>query len=1378
MSNEQERTEPGDTTQVVNVVQPVNVNPPDKFCVTSPASWPAWRKRFERYMSVSGQLSKSEKEKINILVYIMGEEAEEIMVQFPSTPATYSEALKSFEDYFIPRRNIIFERFRFNSRTQMSGESIESFITSLHSLAEHCNYGTLKEELIRDRIVVGMLDSKTSERMQLKEKLDLKECILIAKQAEQQASQNKELYGKQSERQIGRVQTSGGSGTGLSNTTVGETGRRTPSSPTARCGFCGLYPHSRGQCPAYRSTCRKCQKKGHWASVCRRNQVRSVQLENPSDLEVKNNYDVSELEQNFQNNNFLGSITINHVDTREWVTSIFIEELRKSVKFLVDTGADISCIPKDMLSYKIYEQVKPSDKMITGPSGIKLKNLGTLTVTLHFRQKSFNTDLYVIDKLTKPILGRTAIIKLQVLGFICNQVAPIRLDDTIDAQIFSKFSGIFSSIGNFKTEMQIKLVEHARPYVQSVPRVVPIPLLKPLKEELERLKKLHIIEQVDLPTEWVSPIVVVQKNSKIRLCVDYTHLNKAVLRSHFPIGKVETILAQIKGSNYFSKLDTNSGFYQIKLCPESQLLTTFITPFGRFYFKRLPFGITCAPEYFSILLNKILSGLDGVISHIDDILIHAPTLEQHNKILLEVLKRIKQEGITLNKEKCVFASQSLVFLGHQISNRGILVDPERIRAIELFPEPKSKKEVLQYLGMLNFSSRFIPNRAHLLEPLTSLLKKNVNFIWGFPQEQAFEQSKKLLSNCPMLACFDPTKQISISADASSYGLGACLLQISNGKSEVVAYASRLLSETEKRYAQIEREALALAWAMDKFSEYVTGVTVLLQTDHRPLIQVLQSKPIDELTPRLQRFRIRLMRYDYKIYYSPGKELVIADALSRNFSSNSDKPTDSELTAETEAHVRLLVQSVEIKTYFLDEIRSEQSKDPLLSKIKQFTENGWPNKNQLDENLAAYFQYRFEISFSQGLLLRNTRIIIPSSLQLKCLKFIHDGHLGIVKCRRKAKTSVWWVGLSTQLENLIRNCPQCIENRSNFREPMIKDCFPDRPWQKIALDLFKNDNTWFLIVTDYYSRFFEIFKLLKMTESVIIEKLKELFSRYGISEIVRSDNGPQFRSEFKKFALEYDFRHITSSPYFAQSNGCVEAAVKIAKNLLKKNDDIHLALLSYRTTPLECGFSPCELMFGRKVRNLVPMLPSELNKIVDTHSLLERESRAKDKSANQFNARHRSRNLSTLSVGDYVWVTDLRVYAKVIEILEEPRSYLIESDTGVYRRNRWNLIPAPYYRKQQFTPAFAPSGLSNSPNYCNSNYKIGDAQEQTTNNECESVEVPRRVVKENLPENVSASVSDCPSGDPPQETVEDSLFTSARPQRVRKKPSYLGDYILN
>ncbi|XP_033231495.1 uncharacterized protein K02A2.6-like, partial [Belonocnema kinseyi] len=219
------------------------------------------------------------------------------------------------------------------------------------------------------------------------------------------------------------------------------------------------------------------------------------------------------------------------------------------------------------------------------------------------------------------------------------------------------------------------------------------------------------------------------------------------------------------------------------------------------------------------------------------------------------------------------------------------------------------------------------------------------------------------------------------------------------------------------------------------------------------------------------------------------------------------------------------------------------------------------------------------------------------MQQKVLAAIHSGHQGIVKCRRRAKESVWWLGLSSQIENLIRNCSNCIQERSNPKESFKTENPPIRPWQRLGADLFKHGGKWYLIVVDYFSRYIEIAKLSSLSEKTIIERITQLFSRHGISEELVSDNGPKFRNEFKKFAEEYYFRHITSSPYFSQSNGEAEAAVKIAKQLIKKNgsdcNQLAKALLSYRSTRLANGFSPAEMLMNRKLRTEVPTLPSAL-----------------------------------------------------------------------------------------------------------------------------------------------------------------------------------------
>ncbi|XP_011859446.1 PREDICTED: uncharacterized protein K02A2.6-like, partial [Vollenhovia emeryi] len=382
-----------------------------------------------------------------------------------------------------------------------------------------------------------------------------------------------------------------------------------------------------------------------------------------------------------------------------------------------------------------------------------------------------------------------------------------------------------------------------------------------------------------------------------------------------------------------------------------------------------------------------------------------------------------------------------------------------------------------------------------------------------PQKRAFKEVKQYIQRAPTLAHYDYSKNIVVQADASSFGLGAALMQEDQNKvRETVAYASRTLTACEKKYSQIEKEALALAFAAER------------------------------------------------------KQLVLADSLSRN-PLERDRDEGSELSNEIESYVQFIVGNIPASKNLMDKISEEQQCDYICSKLKDYCLSKWPSKSQLPEGLLPYFQLKDYISYGDGFLLYNTRLIIPPTLQLEIISRIHEGHLGINKCRDRAKQSVWWLGLSSQLRHLVENCPNCIQERKNISQPFVKENFPDRPWQKIALDLFKV-NKWYLIATDYYSRFFEICSLKTMSEHEIIDKCKNLFARFGVPEIVRSDCGTQFSSAFKRFANGYDFKHITSSPKFSQSNGAAEAAVKIAKNIIKKCDDVNLGLLSYRTTPLE------------------------------------------------------------------------------------------------------------------------------------------------------------------------------------------------------------------
>ena len=315
-----------------------------------------------------------------------------------------------------------------------------------------------------------------------------------------------------------------------------------------------------------------------------------------------------------------------------------------------------------------------------------------------------------------------------------------------------------------------------------------------------------VISKVERPTDWCSGLVVVPKSNKtdVRLCVDLTQLSKAIKREFHPMSSVDDSLAKLSNARYFTRLDANSGFWQIPLDSESQVLTTFITPYGRFCFHRLCFGISSAPEIFQRTMNKILEGVPGVICHMDDVLIHDTTREQHDQRVDEVMERIQQSGMTLNN-KWEFSMTSNKFLGFIIDEGGIHADSSKVVAISKFPAPQNVTELQRFLGMVNQMGRFAPNLTSLTSPLRELLCKDVMWMWDTAQQNALEGIKKELCTTPTLAWYDSTKPLIISADASFYGLGATLQQEDgNGNRKVVAYASRSMTDCESRYAQIEK----------------------------------------------------------------------------------------------------------------------------------------------------------------------------------------------------------------------------------------------------------------------------------------------------------------------------------------------------------------------------------------------------------------------------------------------------------------------------------------------------------------------------------------------------------------------------------------------
>ena len=599
------------------------------------------------------------------------------------------------------------------------------------------------------------------------------------------------------------------------------------------------------------------------------------------------------------------------------------------------------------------------------------------------------------------------------------------------------------------------------------PRKIAHLLLSKVRQEIDRMLNEGVISPVTEPTSWCSGIVVVPKqNGSIRFCGDLTQLNKSVQREIHPMALVDESLAKLADSK-ISKLDARSGFWQIPLAEESKHYTTFITPFGRYCFNRLPFGISSASDIFQRTISKILGDMDGVIAHMDDILVHAKDQASHDQRLREAMKRLQEAGLTLN-EKCEFSKDSIRFLGHIIDSSGIRPDPAKLDAINRFPPPTNITELQRFLGMANQQAKFMPNLASVTAPLCSLPRKDSEWMWTNQQEMAFQQVKNLLLSPPVLAHYSTERETFLATDASNAGLGAVLFQTQDDKSRrPVCYISRSLTDTERNYAVIEKEALAVTWACERLSEYLLGLSFTVETDHKPLVPLMTTTEVAKMPPRIQRFRIRLMRFSPNVIHVPWKNQISADTLSRVPLSGPEK-ADISLVKEAELLTKQAIDSLPASKNKLHEIKELQKSDPETAEIREYCTNGWPTYMPESPLIKQYWTDREHLTIVDDLLLFDSRIVIPRQMRLEMLKRIHEGHLGIVKCRALASFSVWWPHISKDIEDLVQKCDTCAKHRPTQKEPLLPSSFPERPWARLGMDLFELHGKTFFVVVDYYS----------------------------------------------------------------------------------------------------------------------------------------------------------------------------------------------------------------------------------------------------------------------------------------------------------------------
>ncbi|XP_049519647.1 uncharacterized protein K02A2.6-like [Dermacentor silvarum] len=500
----------------------------------------------------------------------------------------------------------------------------------------------------------------------------------------------------------------------------------------------------------------------------------------------------------------------------------------------LDTGAAVSVMSKTQFRQLFPSAVlEPTTVKLRTYTGALVRPQGVSSVNVQHGDHSAILPLYVVDHKGPPLLGwewlhavRLEWAKIWNLNNITRSDTPthISVKKRLDA-LLAKYQPLFKDeLGTITEERaELFLKPDMKPRFLKA-RNVPFALQKAFDAELAKMEQLGIISPVTM-SEYAMPAVpVIKQDGSIRICGDYkTTVNPCLDVDRYPLPKVDDLFTALSGGKHFSKIDLNRAYPQVVMSESSKQYLTLNTQKGLFAVNRLAFGISSTPGIFQRIIDTMLKGLHGVCCYLDDILVTGKNDEEHFINLEAVLKRLLERGVRVKKEKCSFFQQDLCYLGHRIGAQGISATTEKVDALLKAPAPTDRQQLQSFLGVVNFYGKFLPNLATVAQPFFRLLRKNAPWCWDECCQEAFTKIKNLLASPPTLAHYDPCKPLQLSCDASHYGLGAVLSHVLDDVSKKpIAFASRTLTDAEKKYSELEKEALAIIFGVKKFHFYVYG----------------------------------------------------------------------------------------------------------------------------------------------------------------------------------------------------------------------------------------------------------------------------------------------------------------------------------------------------------------------------------------------------------------------------------------------------------------------------------------------------------------------------------------------------------------------------
>lgn len=863
------------------------------------------------------------------------------------------------------------------------------------------------------------------------------------------------------------------------------------------------------------------------------------------------------------------------------------------VQALVDTGATVSCVDQRVVPYSAL--IPCPYVALQSANNSHLRVLGTTQVTFSVHSTTLVHSFYVIDKLLEPmILGmdflsahharldcvkKTFTIEAVSLSVHPQQSSSTQLSleaphlapstDVMSSPL-EALTALFPDVAEFRAgsariqPITIRIQPGTSPIKQNV-RQKAIAEKEVIDREVQKMLELGVIRHSASP--WASPVHLVPKgDGEIRFCIDFRRVNSIVVADAYPMPFIQDLVDALDGAKVFSTLDLAKGYWQVPLDEASKEITAFATVDGLYEFNVLPFGLCTASAIFQRTMHRVFGHLPFVRIYMDDLVVFSSSEKEHKEHLLRVFECLHQAGMAVNLKKCQLFQQEVKFLGVTVGREGVRPNNEKIDPILKMSPPKDKKGVQEFLGLVNFYRDFCPRLAERAKPLYDLLKKVSPFIWEQEQENAFNDIKTTLTSPPLLQIARRGHPFVVSTDASATALGAVLAQVIDGRELPIAYASRTLTDVETRYAVIEKELLAIVFAVKRFRSYLFGTEFTVYSDHNPLQGVASLK---DPHGRLARWNMFLQGFHFQVKYRPGKHNGNADALTRCGAISA--------AADDVDYNRIL------------------------------------NGERVDSD-SEYHRIQEDLVAEGGAVWITSgncrRRVIPRHMRDDVLLETHQlGHFGIKKTFNLLRIMFWWPQMYRDVSQFVRGCQICQHRKCPIPAPQTTASFTTTfPLELVCWDLMgplpvsRRGNKYILVIIDAFSRWTVAVPLIETSADTLAHSLwTEFVSRYGAPRRIHSDRGRNLNAEvIKRMLTLWGIKSSSSAPYFPQGNGIVERVNKtlqdvVAKHLHEKDstmwdEALPVATFAINTAPhCETGESPHSLFFGR-----LPRLPVALS----------------------------------------------------------------------------------------------------------------------------------------------------------------------------------------